>query len=86
MDAADNADAVAAKWRQLATITARLTELHARSDMLISAFKFEAARALYARIEAAEREHRELAAELPPPPASKAPPTPYQVAGRGRRR
>jgi hypothetical protein len=86
MNSPNDADAIAQKRRQLAAIAAKLTAFRARLDVLMSAFKFEAAQALQVRIELTEREHRELEAELPPLPVSARPPTPYQVAGRRRRR
>jgi len=75
----------AAKHRELATIATRLDDLRAQYDVLMNAFKFDEARRLHARIEAAEREHRQLAASLPAlPPASS--PAPYRVSARRRRR
>ena len=78
-------DGVAAKHRELATLAARLDGLRAQYDVAMNAFKFDEARQLHARIEAAEREHRQLAAGLPPP-APAAPPSPYRVSARRRRR
>jgi hypothetical protein len=84
MNASKDATAISVKRREFDAMTARLAELRAQYDVLMNAFKFDAARALHARIETMEREHRALAAELPqfsvvPPP------TPYRV-GRRRRR
>ncbi|HEV2189528.1 MAG TPA: hypothetical protein VGR70_20125 [Stellaceae bacterium] len=85
MNAPNPAAANAAKRRQLAAISARLAELRAQYDVLMNAFKFDEARTLHARIETAEKEHRELAAEVPsPPPAASL--APYRVAARRRRR
>jgi hypothetical protein len=50
----------------------------------MNAFKFDEARALHARIETAEREHRALATAAPP--QQDAATTPYRVARRRRRR
>ena len=84
MNAPNPATANTAKRRQLAAISAKLVELRAQYDVLMNAFKFDEARTLHARIETAEKEHRELAAEVPP--QLDAAPTPYRVAGRRRRR
>ena len=78
-------DDTAAKRARLAALEAELSRLRERYDLLTNAFKFDAARALHARIEAAERERRDLATALPPP-ASSPPPAPYSVARPRRRR
>jgi hypothetical protein len=75
------ADIIAARRRQLAALVEELKRLRGQYDLLMSAFKFDAARVLYPRIEAAERERRELEAVLPPSPPD-APPAPYSVARR----
>lgn len=85
MSASRDTDNIAAKRRELAATSARLAELRAQYDVLVNSFKFDEARTLHSRIEAAEREHREVAAELPPPEPPAAP-APYRVAGRRRRR
>jgi hypothetical protein len=77
----------ATRHQQLAALADELNDLRARYDLLMNAFKFDEARVLHFHIEAAERQHRELAATLPaalpPVPA----PTPYHIAmRRGRRR
>lgn len=76
---------IVAQRRQLNALTAALAELRARYDTLMNAFRFEEARALHARIEAAEEEHRELTRQLPPTPPAEAA-GPYRVASRRRRR
>jgi hypothetical protein len=76
--------AIAAKRREFVAAAARLAELRAQYDMLMNGFKFDEARALQGLIEAAEQEHRHLAAALPPP-APETEPAPYRVAGRRRR-
>jgi hypothetical protein len=81
---APNDEATAAKHRRLTALTNRLDSLRTRYDVLMNAFKFDEARALYLRIETAEREHRELAAALPAPPSPVRAPTPYRVAARRR--
>ena len=70
---------------QLARLDAALATLRAQYDLLMNAFKFDAARALVTPIEAAERERTALAATLPPLPAP-ASPAPYAVARPRRRR
>jgi hypothetical protein len=50
----------------------------------MNAFKFDAARALHPRIEAAERKRRELEAGLPPSPPELSS-APYRVARRRKR-
>jgi len=84
MTPARNAADIAVQGQRLAAVTTALAELRARYDVLMNAFKFEEARAVHARIEAAEEEQRELTSKLPAPPD--AAPTPYRVAGRRRRR
>jgi hypothetical protein len=84
MNAPKDTTAIIAKRRQFEALTARLAELRAQYDVLMNAFKFEEARALHPRIDAAECEHRELIARLPPSPPD-APPAPYSVARRRRR-
>jgi hypothetical protein len=79
------ADPLAAQRARLAELDAALTRLRERYDLLMNAFKFDAAKALHARIEAAERERAALAHALPPQPTEK-PPAPYAVAARRRRR
>jgi hypothetical protein len=68
----------------LAAIEAALVQLRERYDVLMNAFRFDAAKALHARIEAAESERRALVASLPPLPKAPAP-APYTVT-RPRRR
>jgi hypothetical protein len=77
-------DSIAQKRARLAEIEAELARLRERYDLLMNAFRFEAARAIHVRIEAAERERRELAALLPPL-QPEPPPTPCAVAQRRRR-
>lgn len=79
------ADTAAAQRARLAELDAALTRLRERYDLLMNAFKFDAAKALHARIEAAERERGALARTLPPQP-TEPPPAPYAVAARRRRR
>ena len=78
------ADNVAAQRARLAELDCVLTRLRERYDLLMNAFKFDAAKALQGRIEVAERERGALAETLPPPPAEP-PPVPYAVARRRRR-
>ena len=75
----------AAQRARLAAIEGELARLRERYDLLMNAFKFDAARALHARIETAERERGELAAGLPTPGAPPVP-KPYAVARPRRRR
>jgi hypothetical protein len=84
VNAPENPDDNPAKRRQLAAVEEKLARLRGQYDLLMNAFKFDAARTLYPRIEAAEHERRELAAVLPRSPAD-APPAPYSVARRRRR-
>ena len=49
----------------VAEIDAELARLRAQHDLAMSAFRFDEARALQARIAALEDERRELAASLP---------------------
>jgi hypothetical protein len=85
MNAPGNTDSIAAKRCELAALAAKLARLRARYDVLMNAFKFDEARALHSRIETAEREHCEAAAELPRPEPPAAP-KPYRVGGRRRPR
>jgi hypothetical protein len=85
MNTPNDAAAIAAKQRQLDVMTAKLSELRAGYGVLMNAFKFDEARALHARIEATEREHRELIAQLPSH-QPEATPRPYRVAMRRHRR
>jgi hypothetical protein len=79
-----NADTTAVKRARLAELDAALARLRAQYDLLMNAFKFEAARALVPEIEPLERERAALAGELPllSPPQ----PTPYAVERRRRQR
>ena len=79
-----NADDIAAKRRQLAAAESELARLRGQYDFLMNAFKFDAARALLPRIEAAERKRRELEAGLPPSPPELSS-APYRVARRRKR-
>jgi hypothetical protein len=79
------AGTVAAQRARLAELDAVLSRLRERYDLLMNAFKFDAAKAIHARIEAAERERGALARAVPPQP-TEPPPAPYAVAGRRRRR
>jgi hypothetical protein len=79
-----NTDDAAAKRGRLRELDAALTRLRAQYDLLMSAFKFDEARALVAQIEAAERERASLAETLPPISAP-TPAAPYTVARRRRR-
>jgi hypothetical protein len=76
---------IAARRTRLAALEATLARSRAQYDVLMNAFRFEAARMLALRIEADERERRSLAATLPaaPEPALA---RPYAVAPRRRRR
>jgi hypothetical protein len=69
---------------RLAELDAELKQLRERYDVLMNAFRFEAAKAIHARIEACESERKELAEHLPPLP-SEPPPAPFTVARRRRR-
>jgi len=79
------ADTGAAQHARLVELDAALTRLRERYDLLMNAFKFDAAKALHARIEAAERERGAVALALPPQP-TEPPSAPYAVAARRRRR
>jgi len=76
-------DDVAAGRARLAKLETALARLRAQYDLLMNAFKFDAARALVAPIDAAERERAALAESLPP--LSAEPPTAYAVTRRRRR-
>jgi hypothetical protein len=78
------ASTTAARRARLAELEAAVGRLRARYDVLMNAFRFEAARALVPRIEAAEREAQALARDLPP--LAEPPPAPFTVARRPRRR
>jgi len=82
---ASDPSCIAAQRARLAEMERQLARLRERYDLSMNAFKFEAARALHIRIEAAERERRLLAETLPPLPPP-APASPYAVARRRRRR
>jgi hypothetical protein len=69
---------------RLVELEAELARLRAHYDLLMNAFKFDAARTLVASIDAAERERAALAESLPPRPAEKS--APYAVVRRRRRR
>jgi hypothetical protein len=85
MTGAGEPNSVAAQRARLAEIERALARLRERYDLLMNAFKFEAARGVNARIEAAEREYRTLVEALPPlPPVI--PAAPYSVARPRRRR
>ena len=77
-------DDIAAKRARLVELEAALARWRAQYDLLMNAFKFDAARALVAAIEDAERERATLAAQLPSEPPVE--PAPYAVARRRRRR
>jgi len=76
---------IAAQRTRLVELDEALAWLRARYDVLMNAFKFDEARAVAARIEAHEAERQALAEALPPL-AEPAPPMPYTVARRRRRR
>jgi hypothetical protein len=82
--APETEDGIAAKRIRLAELDAALVRLRAQYDQLMNAFKFDAARSVHTRIEAAERERAALAQTLPPEQAEP-PPQPYTVARRRRR-
>ena len=69
---------------RLAELESALARLRAEYEVLMNRFKFEAAGRLVPAIEAAERERQLLAARVPLPPV--APPTPFVVNRRRRRR
>jgi hypothetical protein len=76
---------IAARRARLAALETTLARSRAQYDVLMNAFRFEAARALALRIEADERERQALAATLPPAPEPP-PARPYAVARRRGRR
>jgi len=76
---------ITARRDRLATLETELSRLRAQYDVLMNAFRFEAARALALRIESDERERQALQAMLPLPPEP-APAQPYTVARRRRGR
>lgn len=76
---------IAARRARLAALEAALARSRAQYDVLMNAFRFEAARTLALRIEADERERQLLAATLPAAPEPP-PPRPYAVAPRRHRR
>lgn len=84
MSSRDAAKEVSLKRARLAELDATLAQLRAQYDLLMNAFKFDAARAIQPRIEAAERERSALEADLPPP-SPELPPAPFAVARRRRR-
>jgi hypothetical protein len=71
---------------RLAALEAALVRLRGQYDVLMSAFKFDEARALAAMIEAAERERAALAASLPPAIETAARAVPRRLAPRRHRR
>jgi hypothetical protein len=77
-------DPDAAARARFAALDAALDGLRAQYDLLMNGFKFDAAKAVAARIDAAERERAALAATLPAPPAEP-PPAPFRVMRRRRR-
>jgi len=76
---------ITARRARLAALETKLAQLRAQYDVLMNAFRFEAARALALRIESKERERQSLQATLPLPPEP-APAQPYAVARRRRGR
>jgi hypothetical protein len=76
---------IAAQRARLAEIETELARLRERYDLLMNAFRFDAAKRVHARIETAERERRALADALPPQPPAE-PATPYTVKRPRRRR
>ena len=76
---------IAAHRARLATLETELSRLRAQYDVLMNAFRFEAARVIALRIESGERERQTLQATLPPMPEP-APAQPYAVARRRRGR
>jgi hypothetical protein len=80
-----DADEIDAKRARIAEIDTALAQLRAQYDLLMNAFKFDAARALVVPIEAAERERQALAETLPTLPEPRSPPS-YSVARSRRRR
>ena len=81
-----DADDIAAKRARLAALQTELARLRDQYDLAMSAFKFDEARELHARIEAAERERLALADGLPPPPPAKPAPRRRPLPLRRRRR
>ncbi|HYM73290.1 MAG TPA: hypothetical protein VET89_09930 [Stellaceae bacterium] len=74
-------DDTAERRARLAASEDLLARLRAQYELAMSAFKFDEARELQARVEAAEREHRSLMETLPepsPPPAPAIPRRPRQ--------
>ncbi len=63
-----SADDIAAKRARLAAVETELARLRDQYDLATSAFKFDEARELHARIETSESERRTLAEGLPPQP------------------
>jgi hypothetical protein len=81
-------DGEAAKRAELAALEAALARLRGQYDALMSAFRFDEARALAPTIDAAEHERAALAASLPPaiePAARPAPRRPPRHRLRRRR-
>jgi hypothetical protein len=76
-----NTNNIPEKRARLATVEERLAGLRVQYDLLMSAFKFDEARELFTRIEAAERERVALAKDLPAP-APAPPPVPVQLIRR----
>lgn len=62
-------DDIAAKRARLAAVETELARLRDQYDLATSAFKFDEARELHARIETGESERRTLAEGLPPQPS-----------------
>jgi hypothetical protein len=75
---------IAENRARLAELDAALVTLRAQFDLSMNAFKFDEARALVPQIEAAERDRRSLAENLPPLPPQT--PAPYTVTRQRRRR
>jgi hypothetical protein len=67
-------DDIAAKRARLAAVETELARLRDQYDRAMSAFKFDEARELHARIETGESERRTLAEGLPPQPSVTATP------------
>jgi hypothetical protein len=76
-------DPSAARRARFVELVTALAQLRAQYDVLMNGFKFDEARALVPRIEAAERAAKALAQTLPPPPEPV--PTPFTVTRRRRR-
>jgi ribosomal protein L29 len=83
MDRTADTPEAAQRRARLAEFEALLARLRGQYDILMNGFKFDEARRLVARIEAAERERAAAAAVVPPP--SEPDPVPYTVARRRRR-